>query len=465
MGIALVWPRYVFRNFSTPLGVLYIASALKSNNYAFDFIDGTITSIEETNKMLADKKPELLMISLFTAFADSAFEVIKAYRKAVPDGKVIAGGPHATIFPRETLENGVDIVVIGEGEKTIIEIMKNPDRLGEIDGVGYRKDGNIIINEKKHYIHDLDNVLFPDRTLLSRDYFTSGSMGMITSRGCPFSCAFCQPTLRRLFGVAVRRRSVRNVMEEIENTRKVYGVNQVRFTDDGLTYDKEWLVELCNSFLEKNMGITWTASSRADTMPDMETLKLMKRAGCTKISIGVESGDDRIRNEILRKGVSREKIISAFRDVHAAGMKGLAFLMVGSPTETMESVRNTIRILEDARPDEAQVTLTSPLPKTFLYDYCKERNIIETEKWKDYVYSYESHLKLENFSKSGIEAVHDALQYTIFMRSAVLKAVKFDIGFSGPFMVLGNPLIRRMIRLVNKSPARKYIKKLYYSLS
>jgi len=453
--VCFVFPRYIIRNYGTPLGVLYLCKALKEKKHEVSFIDGTVVSFEETSERLKQLKPDFLCLSIHTVFADFAFQLAKEFKKINPKGKVIAGGPHVSILPKQTLmQKGIDFIVIGEGELTLPELLKNINEPEKVAGIAFKKKNKIIFTKSREPITNLDSISFPDRTLLPEEYPKTGSTSIITSRGCPFNCAFCQPTLRKIFGQKFRMRSIKNVVEEIKEIKKVFQEKNLElknlcFTDDGLTYNHAWLEKLAREFLRQRVNIQWSANTRADTIPSLKLLKLLKKAGLTTFSIGVESGHPFIRNEILRKGVSQEQLIRAFDLCHEAGIQALAFLMVGSPEESEETVNATVELLDRIKPDQTQVTITSPLPETYLYDYAKKKDLLQIKKWSDFAFGDESHLELKHFTKSEIKRIQKAMQYAIYFHAKMAR-LGLNASYSSLFKILRNALVNISLRGLEK---------------
>ncbi|MFH1127590.1 MAG: radical SAM protein [archaeon] len=461
-SVCIVFPRYILHNYGPPLGALYICSVLKEKGYHVTFIDGTVTSYEKTIEQLKQNKPDILNLSIQTVFADFAFQLAKDYRKINRNAIIIAGGPHASILPKQTLaEKGIDFVVVGEGEETLPDLLSNIKDPKKVKGIGFRKNNKHFFTESREPIKDLDKIPFPARDMLHDNYFRTGSTSIITSRGCPFNCAFCQPTLRKIFGPKFRMRTVKNVIDEIKDIKKTFmkknrELKSLHFTDDGLTYNHKWLKNLGQEIIKQKLDITWTANTRADTMPEIGLLRLLKKSGLTKFSIGVESGDPYIRNEILKKNVSQEKLIKAFDLCHEAGIKTHAYLMVGSPEETHESILATVKLLDRIRPDDTQVTITSPLPETYLYYHAKEKDIMKVKRWSDFAYYEESHLELKNFTKDDIKKLQKAIHYTIFLHRNMKKR-GIDTRYSSLFSILKNPIVNTSLRGLDK--ARLHAKK------
>jgi len=445
MKILLVFPRFKYQNyFSEPLSILYLASVLRKERFNFELLDCTPETKESAYKKMEDSRPDVLAISVNTVFAEHAKSMSDRFRSLNPKGVVIAGGPHPTIFPKETLESIADFVVIGEGERTLPDLLKNLKNPEKVNGVAYTKGGKMVITKSREPIKDLDDIPFPARDLIPEKYFKYGNAMLIGSRGCPFNCSFCQPTQRRIFGNAFRQRSPENMIGELKYAKQVfrekgYELKSFSLTDDGITYNKAWLEKFCNLLIREKMNLPWEGDSRADTLPDNKLLRLMKMSGCYRISIGVESGNEYIRNTILRKALKRESIVDAFKRCHEVGIEPHSFIMVGSPGESKRSIMDTVRLLDEIKPTSTQVTVTTPLPGTDLFTYCDEHGIIRVRGWSDYDYYMESHLKLENFTDKEIKKLRAMVKFSIQGRTFFRRYLGIEVKYSSVFRFLRLP--------------------------
>ncbi|MBU0953649.1 MAG: B12-binding domain-containing radical SAM protein [Nanoarchaeota archaeon] len=455
MKLALIHPRYN-RGGAEPLGLLYLASVLREKGYKdpeeFAYFEGSYAhSPDVTIEQLKEYKPDILCFTLQTIYIDDCKKIATWFKKENPIGIVVAGGPHATILPKETLEEFADIVIIGEGEITLPEMLENLNNLEVVKGCAFKKDDQVIINPPRDTIHDLDSIPFPARDLLDQRYFDIGQLTINGSRGCPFSCTYCQDTLNQIFGMKFRQRSPKNVVNEIETAKELFRsrgsrVTNFVFTDDGITYRREWMRGVAQELIAQGNTLHWMGDTRADTVPDDDTLRLLRRAGCMKMAVGVESGNDYIRNEIFRKGVSREKIVDAFKRLRAADIQPHAFLMVGSPGETMESIFDTLYLLDEIKPASAQVSVTTPLPGTGLYDLAQEQNILKASHYKDFDYYYESNIELENFTKEEIERVRNAVKYAVVMRNFFKNYFNKEMKYSSLFRFFLNRSVNQFMK-------------------
>ena len=220
----------------------------------------------------------------------------------------------------ESLLNETDYIVEGEGEVTICELLHSLEGKMDIEnvkGIWYKKNGVLKRTPQRPFIQNLDDLPFPARQLLPKEYMNFGHTTISASRGCPFNCSFCQPTLRKLFGPVVRFRSPKNVVDEMEYLKTTFKIKHVKFQDDTFTARKQWVTEVCSEILKRKLKIRWDCNARVNTI-DKELLTKMKEAGCTKVEFGVESGSQEILNS-LNKGTTIKQIEDAFRYVKKLG--------------------------------------------------------------------------------------------------------------------------------------------------
>ena len=392
MKITLVYPRTknIKGGMSYPLGILYIATWLRKHGIDCDILDLTFLNWGDFRQKLMERKPDVVGFSIATPIADLAFKIIEKTKVLLPSCKIVVGGPHPTVSPIRTLKNKyIDTVVIGEGEKTMLRLLEQGKDL---------KKG-IFVGE---LIENLDELPFPEEELIDiKKYLEEVPViNLITSRGCPRNCFFCQPTQRKLFGTKVRRRTPENVITEIKSLVRKYGTEyRFYFLDDCFTFDRKWITKFCD--LVKDIGIEWRCPTRVDLV-DKEVLTKMKMAGCIGIGYGVESGSQKILN-FMRKGITLQQIKKAFKLTHKYGMFAHAFIMVGSPTETKQDLELTNKLIKEIHPDGIQISITTPLIGTGLYSFCKEKDILNIKSFSDYHYCMNQYpIKLKNLTQKDL---------------------------------------------------------------
>jgi len=389
MDVVLIFPRMEYGEHSPPLGLGYIAAVLENSGFKVSIVDLTFSkSFVYLEKELANSNPKLIGISCQTTFAEDAFKATEVCKKVVPDVPVAIGGPHPTILPEQTLkESKADIIVKGEGEYTFREIaeciVNSKKSLSEIPGLVFLENSKVIDTGERQHIENLDEIPFPARHLFDKRYFEYPEITVIASRGCPFNCTFCQPTLRKLFGNKVRLRSPQNVIAEIKYIIKSYGNKTVRFHDDTFTWDKNWVKEFCGLIEKENLRFEWDCKTRVDVV-NRELIRYLKKAGCKRVDLGVESGSQRILDDVLNKKTTIDQIKTAFKICREEGMSTLAYLMVGNPTEEPEDLLQTINLMEEIKSDGVHVSICTPFPGTKLFNLAMERGQITAKSWRDY---------------------------------------------------------------------------------
>lgn len=398
MKITLVYPRVNCPSGDPPLGLGYLASNTPSPfRENVSLIDGTfLKSVDRVNGLLEAAAPDIAGIYFDTLSYRRGIEIARKAREL--GAFVIAGGPHATVLP-DTLTDHVDAIVMGEGESTFEEIVQghDPRNLNGVKGVWFKKGSAIVKNETREPIADLDSLNFPARYLFDMEKYMATwhyldilgpnirGTTVVASRGCPFKCTYCQPTLVKIFGNKLRMRSPTNIVAEIAALKGEFGVEGIFFHDDTFTAHRRWLTEMCDRLIEDNLDILWACNTRAD-VKDVETFKKMYNAGLRYLHVGAESGSQRILDEVYCKGIKLEDIRETIYAAKKAGIRSGCFFMLGAPTETREELNRTIRFASSLDIDEATFNITTPLPGTYLYDMVRELNYKISDDYSDFNY-------------------------------------------------------------------------------
>ena len=404
MKVALVFPRFKYPCGDPPLGVAYLHSYIKRKiNLDMDVYDTTFEKkpLEYIRNSFTDKKYDVVGISLMTSMLNDALNVASIIKEINPNTKIIFGGPHPTVMPNETLQNKcVDAVIIGEGELTLLELIKNKSNFEMVNGIWFKKDGKIIRNSFRPPNKNIDEFSFP---LLDKfpmeDYIKvwfqlETSIGklmgtnILMSRGCPFNCSYCQPTLRRLFGNVVRTRSAESVIEELKYLKKRFKINSFFFDDDTFAFNRKIILELCDLMIKEKLDLIWGCNIRADLVSEDLLLK-MKEAGLKKLAMGVESASQRILDKIYNKGITIKQVENSIDIIDKVGLECRGYFMIGAPTETVDEIKQTIKLSKRLKINEATFSITTPLPSTTLYDRTKhmiDKDVGEFDYYKTPVY-------------------------------------------------------------------------------
>lgn len=439
-----------------PLGLCYIAAMLEKGGINVKIIDGlnlNITS-EEIVKNIADYNPDIIGFTSVTIGHHRTIECANLIKRTYPNIPIIIGGPHVTFSPKDTLKDECfDIGVIGEGEYTMIELasaLKNKTSLAKIQGIVYRDQGSVKMTEKRPYIENLDELPLPARHLLDMNIYHTHilahqkrkSASLITSRGCPFNCIFCN----RMFGKKFRAHSAEYVVKEIDELVNKYGIEEIEIKDDNFTADPKRVTDICNLLIKRHYNLIWSCEARVDIASE-ELFTLMKKAGCWMIQIGVETGDEGVMKAI-HKGITLDQVRTAVRLATKAGIKVKGFFMIGHHVDTKETINKTIKFAKSLGLHAANFTIAVPLEGSELFSIMHKygtfdgnmrqltvhtdnppfvpfgltKEYLTKMRRKAYIEFYTSPKTLLNLTKS-IHSVYDVQRYLIGFK-ILLKLAK-----------------------------------------
>jgi len=428
MRVLLVYPNIVEspKDFSTGLGI--ISAILKKKGHEVRLLDSTfgLKDREIVNKIIGFK-PEVVGISVASndfPYAKHIASIIKQHTN-VP---IVGGGYHATIAPEDILNEACfDIAVIGEGEASFAELIKSMEK-GKIDtnirGIWFKINGEIIRNQFRELNSNLNDLPFPDRGLFNYQKHIDHNRGLatfLTTRGCPFQCTYCiNAVLIKMFGFKgyVRYRSVDNIFSEIKEVIRKYDIKEIEFYDDTFTLNKKRMREFCERY-PKEVGKPFYVNARVNAV-DKETFDMLKKAGCVRVSLGIEAGDPVIRNSVLKRNQSDEEIIRTFRIAREAGLQTYAFNMIGIPYETKESIQKTIELNRKCQPDYIGVSIFNAFKGTELYGLCKKNGWLVKGNSASYFQS--SNVKHPNFTLKELKKIRDRFGFEVFKESRPLRA-------------------------------------------
>jgi radical SAM superfamily enzyme YgiQ (UPF0313 family) len=383
---------------NTPLNLAYLASYMrvKNSKIQVDIIDaeGLELQLHELYDRVDSYSPDIIGLTCPTPVYYIVKQICNDLKEKDPEVVIILGGPHPTALPRDTMEDiKTDFVVIGEGEETFIELIDHFDnnkKLDKIKGIAFRNHSEIIVNNRRELIKDLDLLPFPAKDLLPLDKYylpptkrirSERATNMITSRGCPFSCTFCMA--RTIWGRQSRLRSTENVLAEIKENINNYNLTEFSFHDELFTFKKSRVIEFCKGVINKGLDITWVCQARAGTV-DTEMLEYMKMAGCGKIAFGFESGNQRMLNLMNKKETLQNAVESAYL-CNKAGIEVEGAFILGHPGETISSIEDTIRFAIDLNIDTAAFFIAIPYPGTDLFDLALKNGYLkEPIDWREF---------------------------------------------------------------------------------
>ena len=342
---------------------------------------------------IREQAPDVVGISAKSQNFASACVVAELVKKINRDITVIMGGPHPTLVGPEALDcEHIDVAVRGEGEQTLLELLgeiQKERKLENVNGVVFRRNGDIVETAPRAYIQDLDALPFPNdsapRALVDFDKYPPSAFGNIFAlRGCPYNCFYCGS--RNIWSRKVRFRSPENVLEEIRGVHQL-GADVVTFQDDTFGVTKNYIRELCETIIEKMPDLKWQCEIHVKLV-EPDTVELLKRAGCRMVFLGVESGNDNILKKI-RKGYTIDEAHRAVDMIKKQGIDVYAFFMVGFPWETEDSLNDTIHAMRTIRSDVLVYSIFTPYPKTEAFEYCLEKGLVD-ERFDVSLYNHQS---------------------------------------------------------------------------
>jgi radical SAM superfamily enzyme YgiQ (UPF0313 family) len=392
MRVLLVNPFYpIDETPSPPLGLAFIAAVLEASGVEVKIRDYVVFpySREELTAEIGTFRPHLVGLTAVTMTFNKAMEVVRDAKAADPGVKTIMGGPHVTFRAEATLAENpeLDAIVLGEGEETVVALVRALQKglaWHSIEGLVFRNSSKIVNTGHKSPGIDVDRLPLPARHLLplGRYRALNLSISMTTSRGCPFKCIFCVG--RKMVGARVRYRNPINVVDEME-ALAAYGFSQINLADDLFTAKAAHCLAVCDEIINRGLQVKWTSFARVDTV-SLEVLEKMKAAGCTAVSFGIETGSPAILKTI-RKGITREQVVSAVNLCTQAGLQPHASFILGLPGETEQTLQETLAFGEML--EKLGVAygfhLLAPFPGTEVRERCDAYDIrITTDAWDQY---------------------------------------------------------------------------------
>jgi anaerobic magnesium-protoporphyrin IX monomethyl ester cyclase len=338
---------------------------------------------------IRNERPDLIGFSVLSFNLKEALTIAR-YIKQHASVKIIFGGVHVILSPQEVIDHQeVDIICTGEGEQVLQELLDNQLNCTDVKGIWYKQGGKIIKNDSRPLITNLDELTFPDFDDfdMQRYFFINNNhLPIMASRGCPFSCSYCSNHALKnaLLGTYVRFRSTENVIAEVDLRLKQYlgkGLQYLYFFDDTFVLDKKFVYEFCKRFKEEGFHrlIRWNVNVRANLVTE-DLIKTMKDAGCYQVRMGVETGNDYIRNTIYKRDMTNEQIFRAFEIIHRNDVQLRLYFMVGAPDETVEMMEESLKMAQQSNADEIFFNLLYPLPGTQIQHMCEQAHVIERTK-------------------------------------------------------------------------------------
>jgi len=376
------------------MGLATIAAVLEQRGYAVSVLDANVLGLPPEAVVPRVAGADVIGLTATTPTVGAAMDIARHLKQARPELPVILGGAHATLLPGETLAQApeIDIIVRGEGEETVLELLPALEAqkpLDTIAGISYRRNGEAFSTPPRSTVIDMDALPFLAYHLLPwRRYRPHPPHGralpfaaVITSRGCPYHCAYCS---KPVFGRKFRAQRPERVVDEVANLQDKFGIREIAFYDDVFTLDQKRAGAIADGIIKRGLKVLWTCETRVNLV-DPELLRRMKQSGCYGIAYGIESASPEILR-VLSKDITLEQAGAAVRMTREAGIQATGYFMIGSPGESVATIKKTIRFARDLKLDFAQFAATLPFPGTELYKIYRQsagRDI----PWESLLYS------------------------------------------------------------------------------
>ena len=367
-----------------PLDLMYFASIARDVGFEPIIRDYSypVSSYDDFTIDLKKITPKYILVNVATPTLENDLMSLRIAKEVFGDSiTTIAKGAHFSFLAKQVLQSHdfIDIAICGEGELTLKEILQGSP-LSEIKGICYRDDYEIVENQRRPFNENLDDLPYPARDLIDNSLYirpdNNKKQAVIkVSRGCPYHCFFCLAT--PLNGRIVRKRSAENIIGEIRECVEKYGINNFIFWSDIFNLDKEWTRDLCRKIIESGLKITFSTNTRADSA-DMETIMLMKKAGCRLVSIGVESGSQYMLDKMGKK-ITLSQIVNTVKAFKKSGIQIYAYYVIGLPWETKETIKDTLNFAKKLNTDYVSFYTATALVGTTFYDYVENSSLGELD--------------------------------------------------------------------------------------
>jgi len=394
-----------------PIFLAYSAAQLQAAGHEVRYIDSVIQDLDMDRTLDAARResPDAVFMETTTPSIEADYDSLARLKHAT-GSKIIVGGPHATHFHQQVLEDcqAIDVVIRHEFDTKIASVVSNLDDLDAVSGISFRNNGRIVDNGDGGYCTDLDAVPFPDRETVPWSWYLEAwysrrpFMNMMTSRGCPYHCSFCLWP-QSMYGHQQRFRSMDNVISEVRDLVGRYGLREINIDDGTFTTRKNRVIEFCQKLRDHKLNLIWTCNGRVDNLDD-EMLSEMKASGCKMIRLGVESGSQDVLDKI-KKGLTLKQIEDGIRRVKKHGIQTLGGFMFGFPYDSRKTIEATIAFAKKLSPDQVQFSINMCYPGTSLYEYAKQNNLLLVNSFKEFDMTHGPVVKTLDMDRGELEHI------------------------------------------------------------
>jgi anaerobic magnesium-protoporphyrin IX monomethyl ester cyclase len=414
-----------------PIGICQLSSYVRGHGYDPVIVDASAMGLnhEQAARKILDQNPDYVGFTSTTMSIFNAVAVAELIKKENHSLKIILGGSHVTAAPIETMErfSCFDVGVFAEGELTLVDLLQHLDKnkdVGNVKGLIIRKGKKAVMTEKRDYIKDLDALPFPAYDLLpdlkkfyqpiADKVYRSPTTIVVTSRGCPGRCVFCE---KSVFGNVCRSNSTDYVMKLINHLKKNFGINSLIFDEDNFLVFRRRLIEICNRMIDEKIDMPWSCSGRVD-MVDADLLRLMKKAGCWQIAYGVESGSQKML-DTMEKGVTVEKNERAIKLTHDAGIQAKASFMIGNLGEDKSTLEETRKFILRVPLNDLNLCRFSPMPGTKAWFMAPEYGRFDPD-WKKINIFQSNNFLPKDLTDEYLDVYYKKVYRSFYLRPRIL---------------------------------------------
>ena len=416
-----------------PIFLAYSAAQLREAGFRVDYIDAVIQDFdpERTLEEARRKAPDVIFMETTTPSIAADYDSLTSLKEAT-SATILVGGPHATYFHRQVLEEcpAVDVVIRHEFDTKIARVVANLGDLDCVSGITYREGDQVVDNGDGEVTEDLDSIPFPDREVIPWEWYLEAwysrrpFMNMMTSRGCPYHCAFCLWP-QSMYGHKQRFRGMDNVLAEIHQLLDRYGVREINVDDSTFTTSKARVIDFCQRLRREKIKLVWTCNGRVDNLDD-EMLEEMKKSGCKMIRLGVESGSQEVLDRI-RKGLTLKQVEDGIRLVRKHGIQALGGFMFGFPYDSRESVEKTLRLAKRLSPDQVQFSICMCYPGTSLYEHARQSDLLLAKSFTEFDMTHGPVVKTQDMEREELAHILARAYREFYFRPAYFLQTLFNM--------------------------------------
>lgn len=406
-----VWP---------PYSLCMAAAILEKKGIKVKLNDCVVEEIdfEQLKENIIDFKPHVVVINTSTPCIESDLKVAEIAKEVSEDILTVAIGIHVSELSEESfkMQPHLDVIFRNEIEGTVDEFFNFRSGIEDIKGISYKVEGKIHNNSKRDFIKDLDSLPFPawhhlDFSKYTVPFFGRPFLLLATARGCPHQCTFCMA--KPYYGEALRYRSPKNVVDEMEYVMNKHEINDFLMWTEGFTMNNKYSMDICKEILARELDVKWACNSRVDSIND-ELLSYMKKAGCWMIGYGVESGNQQVLDNV-KKGIKVEDIRNAAKLTKKYGIEATAHCMVGFPGDTKKTVKETVDLVKELDFDFVQFYCAVPMPWTEMYKEAEKKGHIVSRNWELYEQNF-SVMKTDHLEPKEVMKLREKAYKSFYFR-------------------------------------------------